>query len=176
MRILYFELYCIPCHWAVVSVLSGCLFYDILLLFVSFLPSGKTHYKSCKISSHKNSLSHPAINLFLLIGISLLLFLNVANAIFASTEKFNADIFLLLVLSSWKLTSSCQCRLFSISQCSLLFLSIFCASGSKEDIKHLFSTVVPLFVFLVFSIYPKDCIFFHFFLISAPRKPGSLQQ
>ena len=31
-------------------------------------------------------------------------------------------------------------------------------------------------VFLVFSIYPKDCIFFHFFLISAPRKPGSLQQ
>ena len=137
---------------------------------------GKTHYKSCKISSHKNSLSHPAINLFLLIGISLLLFLNVANAIFASTEKFNADIFLLLVLSSWKLTSNCQCRLFSISQCSLLFLSIFCASGSKEDIKHLFSTVVPLFVFLVFSIYPKDRIFFHFFLISAPRKPGSLQQ
>ena len=138
--------------------------------------AGKTHYKSCKISSHKNSLSHPAINLFLLIGISLLLFLNVANAIFASTEKFNADIFLLLVLSSWKLTSNCQCRLFSISQCSLLFLSIFCASGSKEDIKHLFSTVVPLFVFLVFSIYPKDRIFFHFFLISAPRKPGSLQQ
>ena len=144
--------------------------------FPWFSASGKTHYKSCKISSHKNSLSHPAINLFLLIGISLLLFLNVANAIFASTEKFNADIFLLLVLSSWKLTSSCQCRLFSISQCSLLFLSIFCASGSKEDIKHLFSTVVPLFVFLVFSIYPKDCIFFHFFLISAPRKPGSLQQ
>ena len=40
------------------------------------------------------------VPLFLLIGISLLLFLNVANAIFASTEKFNADIFLLLVLSS----------------------------------------------------------------------------
>ena len=38
MRILYFELYCIPCHWAVVSVLSDCLFYDILLIFVSFLP------------------------------------------------------------------------------------------------------------------------------------------
>ncbi len=36
MRILYFELYCIPCHWAVVSVLSDCLFYDILLIFVSF--------------------------------------------------------------------------------------------------------------------------------------------
>ena len=32
MRILYFELYCIPCHWAVVSVLSDCLFYDILLI------------------------------------------------------------------------------------------------------------------------------------------------
>lgn len=108
------------------------------LVLSYYLTAGKTHYKSCKISSHKNSLSHPAVNLFLLIGISLLLFLNVANAIFASTEKFNADIFLLLVLSSWKLTSSCQCRLFSISQCSLLFLSIFCASGSKEDIKHLF--------------------------------------
>lgn len=74
--------------------------YLISLTYLCFLTAGKTHYKSCKISSHKNSLSHPAINLFLLIGISLLLFLNVANAIFASTEKFNADIFLLLVLSS----------------------------------------------------------------------------
>lgn len=44
MRILYFELYCIPCHWAVVSVLSDCLFYDILLIFVSFLPLDLVDY------------------------------------------------------------------------------------------------------------------------------------
>ena len=42
--------------------------YLISLTYLCFLTAGKTHYKSCKISSHKNSLSHPAINLFLLIG------------------------------------------------------------------------------------------------------------
>ena len=35
---IYLYLYCICCYLAVVCMLSGCLFYDTLPVFVSFLP------------------------------------------------------------------------------------------------------------------------------------------